>query len=134
MKVLIATQQTQGSQRGDYAWTLDGELVTVGSIECANADQCGCARGFCGLGTSRATTTAIVADLPLMTDADVRGAVRDWLERDGWVELMEDDPQTLDDVIDDYVADIYNVCRWFPVGTVVRRDGGSVFAAQRRAA
>ncbi len=37
-------------------------------------------------------------------------------------------------MIDDAVADIDRICRWFAPGTIVRRDGGQVFGMPRRAA
>ena len=60
MLVLIATNELQGTAPDDYAWTVEGELVTPVATECASADRCGCARGFPGLESARATTTAMV--------------------------------------------------------------------------
>ena len=60
MKVLVATRATQDAQRGDFSFTVDGELVTAAGFECANP-RCGCDRGFGGLASHRSTTTAEVS-------------------------------------------------------------------------
>lgn len=133
MKVLIATNETQGSYPGDYAWTVEGELVTVGSLECCRPDACGCGRGFCGVGSSRATTTAMVVERPDLTIDDLRDAVEDWLEQDGWTALLEDATE-LADLVDGHVHDIITTSEFFPAGAVVRRQGTLVFDAVDRAA
>ena len=37
MLVLVATNELQGTAPGDYAWTVEGELVTPAATECAGA-------------------------------------------------------------------------------------------------
>jgi hypothetical protein len=69
MKMLTATKIGQGIRANDYSHTTEGELVLVGLV-CAtdrkNPDGgCGCGRGFSGLSSHRATTTAQVRDLPM---------------------------------------------------------------------
>jgi len=144
MLVLIATNELQGTVDGDYAWTVEGELVTPVVVECRSGDRCGCRRGFPGLASERATTTAMVVDRPELTQEDLRGAVRDWLDRGGWVDLLTDgvgerlglDPdhievssevdEIVEDMVDEHVDNIGLVCRSFPVGTVIARDGDLV--------
>lgn len=87
MKVLVATVRTQGARGNDYHWCIEGELVRVGEA-CARdrADPdggCGCGRGFAGLNSRRATTTARVAELPLERD-EYYEAIRSSLEQQGW--------------------------------------------------
>ncbi len=135
MLVLIATNELQGTAPDDYAWTVEGELVTPVATECASGDRCGCARGFPGLASARATTTAMVVDRPGITEQDLRDAVHDWMDRGGWIELLE---QTAADrsiadhdevdamveaIIDEHVEMITAVCAGFAEGTVVERHG-----------
>ena len=75
MKVLVATDAGQGEAPDDYCWTLEGELVTPLVAECARPQRCGCGRGFPGFGSARATTTAMVVDLPHIGPAELEGAV-----------------------------------------------------------
>lgn len=87
MKVLVATGRTQGVRLNDYDWCVAGELVRIGEV-CARDrgdpdSGCGCGRGFAGLNSHRATTTAEVADVPL-TRADYAEAVRSSLEQQGY--------------------------------------------------
>lgn len=70
MKVLTATHATQGQRTNDFDWCVDGELVMQPPFVCGtdldNPDGgCGCGRSWAGLNSERATTTAIVADVPL---------------------------------------------------------------------
>ena len=87
MKVLVATGDGQGEVAGDFCFTVEGELVTLGTLECSSPDVCGCGRSFAGLASARATTTARVADLPHMTRDDVRLAIDESLRRGGWFRL-----------------------------------------------
>jgi hypothetical protein len=75
MKVLVATRATQGTRGNDYHWAIEGELVRVGEVCRKDRNDpdggCGCGRGFAGLNSHRATTTARVAEVPL--DHALRG-------------------------------------------------------------
>lgn len=133
MRVLVATTETQGDRPGDYSATLEGELVTVLVVECDAPDRCGCGRGFPGLASRRATTTACVVERPDLDADTVRDLVADSLDRDGWGRGLQ--PDEFDDLVDDHVALLAMVCGSFPVGTVVGRSGALVFARPvRRAA
>ena len=125
MKVLVATRSTQGTHSGDYAHTVDGELVTPLSVTCSSPATCGCGRGFPGLGSSRATTTAMVVDRPLLTRSDLAQAVEDALERGGWLHDLDD--EAIDELVEAHVTSIELVCACYPVGTVVSRWGGRVY-------
>lgn len=132
MKVLVSTKEQQGSAAGDYQWTVDGELVAVGSLDC-DCPDCGCRRGFPGLASSKATTTALVVERPQLTMDDLRTAVAGWLERDGWFRHL-DDPEERQDMTDEFADEIVHVCSDFPPGTVLSRDGDVVFARSAKAA
>ena len=141
MLVLIATNELQGANADDYSFTVEGELVTPLAAECASGERCGCNRGFPGLASSFATTTAMVVDRPGVSEGDLRDAVFDWLDRSGWIDLFEqtamersdasDDQFDTDDdiddlieaIIDEHVDCIHEICSTYPVGTVVVRRG-----------
>lgn len=84
---------------------------------------CGCGRGFSGMNSHRATTTALVVDTPL-GEGDVRKALRSSMEAGGWI-----DPQVPDDLaeamVDEALDDLKDVAGHFPVGSVVRRRLGN---------
>ncbi len=124
MKVLVATHQTQGTVSGDYCYTVDGELVTPLVVECAEPDECGCGRGFPGLASGRATTTAVVADLAHLDRAGLSVALRDSLERGGWLAGLT--AAEIDDEVRDHVETIEWTCMGRPVGTIVRRNGAEL--------
>ncbi len=129
MLVLVATNESQGHAPDDYSYTVEGELVTTVVTKCANPD-CGCDRGFPGLASQFATTTAQVADLPHLTESDLRDALVDYLDRGGWFDLLRDEPDVemiVDDMVDEHVEAIAAVCARCPVGTIVERSGTLVF-------
>jgi hypothetical protein len=116
MKVLVATARTQGDRRGDYNWCIEGELVRIGEV-CAEdrADPdggCGCGRGFGGLGSHRATTTAMIADLAITREEYVE-AIRSSLQAQGW------DPCACCSV--DEADELAALVVDWPVGAVVER-------------
>lgn len=125
MKVLVATTEGQGRFDGDYCWTVDGELVYVQGVTCSNP-ECGCDRGFAGMSSSRATTTAKVVDRPDYSMADYRGALVDSLTRGGWIEEGDRSDETAR-----FVSEVFSLLTWITdhseVGSHVRRRGDMIF-------
>lgn len=116
MNVLAATARTQGERLGDYHWCIEGELVRIGEVCARDQDDpdggCGCGRGFGGLNSHRATTTAVVVDSPLTRD-EYAEAIRSSLQQQGWDPCDCCARQEADDLI-------AMVTGW-PVGAVVER-------------
>lgn len=114
MKVLVATAVGQGMRNNDYNWCIEGELVRVGLV-CATDQNdpdggCGCGRGFGGLSSHRATTTARVAEVRT-TLAEYATAIRDSLREQGWGDF---------DCTEEARELAAAVADW-PVGTIVAR-------------
>lgn len=128
MKVLVATRETQGERDDDFYFTVDGELVTPVVIACAHGDECSCRRGFPGLASGRATTTARVAELPEFTLVQLWQALSDSLERQGWLRLFPD-PDERDEFVAQHVRTIRLVCDTLPEGSVVRRQDECIMVA-----
>lgn len=126
MLVLVATNELQGTADGDYACTVEGELVTPVVAECASPARCGCNVGFPGLASSKAITTALVVDLPHISEAELREVIEDSLERDGWFDIVG--AACRHELVDEHLECIAAVCAAFPVGTVVGRKGTQVFS------
>ncbi|MCU1360285.1 MAG: hypothetical protein JWN99_1574 [Ilumatobacteraceae bacterium] len=125
MRVLIATRRTQGAVAGDYCWALEGELVTPVTASCGSPDSCGCGRGFPGLASSRATTTAMVVERAQLNPDNLRLALRDSLDRGGWLQWSTD--LEIDELLDAHVDAIAMVCHHFEAGAVVGRRDDAVF-------
>lgn len=123
MRLLIATSRTNGTHDNDYDFCIEGELVHI-QQPCAgdlrNPDgPCGCGRGFAGMNSHRATTTALVVEHP-MDARDLRDALRASLVAGGWID--EGHREELDQpMITDALAAIAEIAEHFEVGTVVRR-------------
>ena len=125
MKVLVATHESQQARDDDYSFTIDGELVYIQGADCANPD-CGCARGFAGMASHRATTTAKVVERHDLTEADLRQALIDSLEAGGWLAAM-DAAGFRDDGVEELLGLLSEVTASAPVGSLVRRSGDLVW-------
>ncbi len=140
MRVLVAPNELQGSTPGDYAHTVEGELVLVEVADCGSPEECGCGRDWPGMASRKATTTAMVVDLPHLSEGDLRQAITDWLDTSGWNDLFRSAPEAdgssagaLDDIdemidvmVDEHLELIADVCESFPVGSVLERRGSMV--------
>lgn len=124
-KVLVASSEGQGDVEGDYSWRVDGELVYVQGLACSNP-ACGCDRGFAGMSSSRATTTAQVVDRPDLSDDEVRQALADSLDRGGWIDQNDGSAETAAFIADLY-ASLVEIIDGGQVGSLVRRRGDWIF-------
>ncbi|HVQ18022.1 MAG TPA: hypothetical protein VMT27_03175 [Actinomycetes bacterium] len=124
MKFLVATNRTQGDMGNDYTYCVPGELLWITDVcgrDRRDPNQgCGCGRGFGGLSSHRATTTAKVADLEVTEEA-LRLAVRTSLTDQGWLP-EELNPADRTAIVEDVIAEVHAIVDVLPVGSVVRRD------------
>lgn len=132
MRVLVATEETQGDREDDYAWATPGELVMFGVI-CATdlrgtGRGCGCGRAFAGLHSQRATTTAQVAEWAASLD-DLVLAFRDSLSTGGWLEYGT--PEDAEEMVRLSVMEALLVADRYPVGTVIGTALGRQYVRQR---
>lgn len=120
MHVLVAAAER--SMPGDYAWTVEGELVHLPVVEC-ESPACGCGRGFAGFASLRATSTARVADLELTRD-EFWHAMRDSLASAGWSVPGTPDFSPEDFVDFDGFVDVHlDLAGDLPLGAIVEREG-----------
>ena len=131
MKVLVATDRTQGELSGDYDYCVPGELLWLPMVCDSDrrdpAGACGCGRGFGGLTSHRATTTGEVVEREF-TDAELRLAVRTSLTDQGW--LSDRQPAvTRREIVDEVVGEIRYIAESLPTGSVVRRQLDEVHAS-----
>jgi hypothetical protein len=87
MKILVATELTQGTAPDDYHYCVEGELVWI-QEPCARDREdpngpCGCGRGFAGAASHKATTTALIVDSD-MTREEMVLAFETSLVDGGW--------------------------------------------------
>ena len=75
--------------------------------------------------SDRATSTAIVVERDGIDDSQVRRALQDSLTRGGWLQHL--DTHDAAELVEEHLEAIEQVCRVFPIGTVVRRAGDVVF-------
>lgn len=124
MLVLEASTYLQGQRPEDYAYAYDEELVYLPFQECDDA-SCGCMRGFAGMDSHRATTTAIVADRPEMTIESLCEQLAVSLFDGGW--LGQPDPA--DALVVDLALEIVELASHYGQegpGVVIERDGDDV--------
>jgi hypothetical protein len=115
LKLLTATNETQGFRDNDFALCVEGELVHIGVV-CSRDEGdpdggCGCGRSFAGLNSHLATTTAMVREIPGFTDDDYVLAIRSSLEQQGC------DPS----FAEHEAALLRILVRDWPVGAIVER-------------
>lgn len=124
MRILVATSRTNGTEVGDYHHGIDGELVYMqepcGKDVRDPDGPCGCGRGFAGMSSHRASSTALVIESSL-TGHDLREALAASLEAGGWIACSSALDSDEEAWIDDLIRLIRQVAEHFPVGTVVRR-------------
>lgn len=129
MKVFVATSQTQGQDADDHCLALEGELVHLPVLGCPTPMTCDCLRGFAGVASHRATTTAEVAERELSRD-DVLAAVTDSLLDGGWVPDVEQEGaaayREAELLAWEVTADLLELAARLPVGSVVARHGTRV--------
>jgi len=118
MKLLVATALTQGERQNDYCFAIEGELVLILPPCAADAKDpdghCGCGRGFAGLVSARATTTAMVTEVADVTVQDYTEALRTGLQDQGYVAGWADE----------MASGILELISPWPVGAVVERRLG----------
>lgn len=136
MRVLVATEATQGARDDDYSWATPGELVMFGVI-CAKdlrgtGQGCGCGRAFAGMHSERATTTAEVVEWPGSLD-DFVLAVRDSLAKGGWLEFGGT-PEEVRGVVSEAAMEVLLVADRYAAGTVIGTDLGRQYVRQTAAA
>jgi hypothetical protein len=122
MKIITATRQTQGERSNDYDFCIDGELVMLPPVICdRDADDadggCGCGRGWAGLNSHRATTTAVVVDLAMSFD-DYTEAIRSSLGQQGWPDVEAAA----------VAVELADLASHYPSGTVLGHRLGDLYA------
>ena len=124
MKVLVATDKTQGEVTGDYTYCVPGEMLWITMV--CDTDRlypergCGCGRGFGGLVSHRATTTAEVAERDFSED-DLRLAIRTSLTDQGWLSA-DLSPLQAAAFVEEVAEDVRAIAEPLPVGFIVRRN------------
>ena len=112
MKILIATNQTQGWRPTDFCWTDEGELL-MPSLACDRI-ACGCDYSMSGMTTFKATTTFEVVESPLTRQEFI----------DQYLEAMSDAGFPLDEQeLIEQAEDLLEVVATFDVGDVVEYYG-----------
>jgi hypothetical protein len=122
VKLLVATNETQGRRSNDFCWTNEGELVMHGT-ECdreAVDDSCGCRRSLVGLESAKATTTFKVAEIDTTLDGFAE-QLQTSLRRRGWI--TDQNASAWVESVRFEAADLERIARPWPVGTVLERRG-----------
>lgn len=119
MKALVATGETQGARKSDFTHCVEGELVWM-LDPCPNSKRnpdgpCACGRSFSGMSSHGYTTTALVRDIPWLTEGNYAAAMRASFEANGWCSCCRTRP------VPTLIHELIERAAAFPVGTVVER-------------
>jgi hypothetical protein len=121
MRLLVATEETQGRRPTDYFCCEEGEVVTFGS-ECTRETvdgPCGCRRGLAGLKSSRAATTFRVVEFEHMDPPALAELLASVLVAQGF---YASPTEALDEAAET-ASRLAKIASDFPVGTVLERRG-----------
>jgi len=124
MRVLVSTHETQGYRKNDFCWANDGELVNF-HFECDGETvdgHCGCHRSLSGLESHKATTTVKVVEMEI-TLRELAERIRASLKAAGWLEYSNE--QEIIAWVNQDAGELTKVAKYFPVGTVLEKRGGS---------
>lgn len=127
MRLLTATARGQGERDNDFNWCIEGELVIPPMTVCrADANDpdggCGCGRGFGGLSSHRATTTALLREIVGIDRHDYVMAIQASLEAQGWGR------HGADLIVDEMLA----LTAALPLDAVIERRLDTIQVRQRR--
>jgi len=121
MQVLVATKATQGAMAHDQMTGVAGELVWLlepcRACWCYPDGRCTCGRMFSGLTSFRASSTAVVSEVPGLRRLDLAQAMRRFVRARR--ELFCGGEHSFTAAIDGLIA---QAALW-PVGTVLGRRG-----------
>lgn len=119
MKVLVATRATQGLCTTDQADCVEGELVWMKDpCEMGTHDpdgMCACGRTFFGMSSDKETTSALVRELPGLTQRSYESAMRATFDAHGWCSTC---PSVQ---FRQHVARMARLAAALPAGTIVGR-------------
>jgi len=124
MLVFEATNQLQGQRPTDYHHATTGELVYLPFQEC-QSQMCGCTRGFAGLTSRRATTTAIVVERPELTIEALSLLVANSLHDGGWLDSADPGAELVSWLATE-IVELANQYGQFGAGAVIEREGDDV--------
>jgi hypothetical protein len=125
MKILVATNQTQGKRKNDFCHAEEDEIVKFSS-ECdgeAVDGNCGCHRSMSGCTSGKATTTMRVEDRNMHVEEYIE-IIRQSYKTGGWYDLMgikDAEASIMQDV-----KDLLKVAKDFPAGTIVEKRGNTI--------
>ncbi|HKQ08136.1 MAG TPA: hypothetical protein VJ464_23625 [Blastocatellia bacterium] len=114
MKIIVATNETQGQRSGDFNFVPDGEVVMVSDCDCLHAG-CDCVRSMVGIKSGKGTTTMKVVE-----SAITLGEYRRLIGKanQGYGELGVDD-----EIFNEQADALLDLAMQFPAGAVIERDG-----------
>lgn len=120
MRALEITTRLQGQRPDDYHWATDGELAYIPGVIC-DCPDCGCDRGFVGMTSRGASTTARVVERPGLTIDVLATELASSLAAGGWLGA----PDSADPMVAELLDATLEMIHGFPVGTVLEltRDG-----------
>ncbi len=114
MKIIVATNETQGQRDGDFNFTQEGEIVMVSDCDHLH-EGCDCQRSMVGVHSRKGTTTMMVVEADITRQQfveQIRAANKDYAELG------------ISDAINAAEADeLLKLAAQFPAGAVIERDG-----------
>ena len=124
LKVFVATKLGQGMRGNDFYWCTEGELVYI-AMRCDNGhvdDACGCRRSMSGMDSAKATSTFQLEQRE-MTREQYIGALRDSMQRSGWIDLAAEGGAEDESWITEQADEMLRLAAGFEPGDIVEVRG-----------
>lgn len=119
MKVLVATEKTQGKRRNDFCFVPEGEIVIFGAQCTGEAvdGKCGCRRSMTGVKCGKATTTMQVVEREI-TPMSLKEMIIRHMQKAGY-----GSGNNILAFADEVVSDLSGVVENFPLNSVLEKRG-----------
>lgn len=124
MLVFEATDQLQGQRPTDHHHASTRELVYLPFQEC-KTPGCGCTRGFAGLTSRQATTTAIVVERPDLPIEALSQLVATSLHEGGWLDSADPGSEVVSGLATE-IVELASSYGHFGPGAVIEREGNDL--------
>jgi len=121
MRILVATEETQGRRPNDFCFAEEGEIVTFGP-ECTHEKidgPCGCKRSLSGTTSLLSTTTFRVVDRTDLTPAGLSRILAESMVAGHWFKTKEAASKTAME----YARELVILALGFRAGSVLERRG-----------
>ena len=129
LKILVATEESQGTRENDFCNVKEGEWVSFPYVcdeGCADPDsECGCNRSFMGAISGELTTTAKIANIDVNI-SKIQYIENMWKTQNMHYDFL-DDEKNQKQLFCEILLSVLGIIEKEPVGTIYEIRDGSLY-------